>query len=123
MATILRGLQWAALIATLSMLASEARADFQVCNRISYVIEAAVGLEDKRAIARRGWLRIDPGACRMVLQGDVQAEGFYLYARTLPIYGISPLPQTGHADLCINQEDFTLPNARACTRPGQRLVR
>ena len=51
------------LIATAALCAvtASARADVQLCNRMSYVVETAVGIEDKGAAATRGWFRIDPG--------------------------------------------------------------
>ena len=105
-------------------LAAPAHADLQLCNRMSYVVETAIGVEDKGAAATRGWFRIDPGQCRVVLQGEVQAETLYVHARALPVYGASPLPQGGHADLCIAQDNFVLAAARSCGgRAGQKLVR
>lgn len=113
-----------ALMASIVLvLCAPAWADFQLCNRTSYVVEAAIGLEDKSSVTTRGWFRTDPGQCRNVLQGDVQADGFYLHARTLAIYGSAPLPQGGQAELCVAQDNFTLTNARLCARAGQRLVR
>lgn len=112
------------LTAALCALASPARADLQLCNRMSYVVEAAIGIEDKGATATRGWFRIDPGQCRTVMQGEVQAESLFVHARALPVYGASPLPQGGHADLCVASDNFVLASARACAgRAGQRLVR
>ena len=109
--------------AALCAWAAPARADLQLCNRMSYVVEIAIGVEDKGAAATRGWFRIDPGQCRFVLQGEVQT-GLYVHARALPVYGASPLPQRGHADLCIANENFVLAGARACTaRTGQKLAR
>ena len=90
---------------------------------MSYVVETAIGIEDKGAAATRGWFRIDPGQCRTVMQGEVQAESLYVHARALPVYGASPLPQGGHADLCVANENFILAAARACGRAGQKLVR
>ena len=109
--------------AALSALAAPARADLQICNRMSYVVETAIGIEDKGAAATRGWFRIDPGQCRTVLQGEVQAENLYLHARALAVYGASPLPQGGHADLCVGQDNFILASARACNRAGHKLAR
>ncbi len=101
-----------------------AHADLQLCNRMSYVIETAVGIEDKGAAATRGWFRIDPGQCRAVIQGEVQAESLFVHARTLPVYGASPLPQGGHADLCVQNDNFILASARSCTaRTGQKMAR
>ena len=54
---------------TLLASAAPAHADLKLCNRMSYVVEAAIGIDDKSATATRGWFRIDPAACRVVLQG------------------------------------------------------
>ncbi len=108
--------------AALCALASPARADLQICNRMSYVVEAA-SIDDKGATATRGWFRVDPGQCRSVIQGEVQADALYLNARTLPVYGASPLPQGGHADLCVGQDNFIIASARNCGRQGEKLAR
>ena len=109
--------------AALGALSTPAHADLQVCNRMSYVVEIAIGIDDKGATATRGWFRIDPGQCRSVLQGEVPTEGLFLHARALAVYGASPLPQAGHADFCVAPENFIIPSARHCNRPGQRLAR
>jgi len=105
-------------------LTAPAHADFQFCNKTSYVLDLALALEEKDAAATRGWFRVDPGQCRTVLQGTPQAEKVYLHARALAAYGPSPLPQTGHADFCIADGNFVIAAAKTCqTRAGQRLVR
>src|SRR2546430_12205045 len=48
--------------------ASPAHADLQFCNKTSYVLDLALGLEEKGAAATRGWFRVDPGQCKSVLQ-------------------------------------------------------
>ena len=113
----------AALAAAFCALAGPARADLQICSRMSYVVEAALGIEDKGAVATRGWFRIDPGQCRAVLKGNLEAETLYIHARALAIYGASPLPQSGHADLCVTKDDFVLAAARTCGRGGGSLAR
>jgi uncharacterized membrane protein len=111
------------LVAILGLTAP-ARADLQLCNKTSYVLDLALGLEEKGAAATRGWFRVDPGQCRSVLQGELQAERVLVHARAHPAYGPSPLPQAGHADLCIADGNFIIAAAKACqTRTGQRLVR
>ncbi|MGA7810108.1 DUF1036 domain-containing protein, partial [Bradyrhizobium sp.] len=83
--------------ALISLCASSepALADLKLCNRMSYVVEAAIGIDDKAASATRGWFRIDPAACRVVLQGPLSADRILLNARALGVYGASPLPQNG----------------------------
>lgn len=119
-----RGARLAGAVAlALSMVAAApARADLAICNRLSFVVEAALGLEEKGATATRGWTRLDPGQCRTVLQGTVEADQIFLHARALPVYGPSPEPQSGHADLCIADGDFVIAAARSC-RPPQRFAR
>src|SRR5262245_18620526 len=104
-------------------LASPVQADLQLCNRASYVVEAAIGIEDKGSAATRGWFRVDPGQCRSVMQGQVEAERMYVHPRALPVYGASPMAQAGHADLCIAEGTFLIAGARHCAKAGQRLVR
>ena len=95
-----------------------AHADLKLCNRMSYVIEAAIGIDDKSTTATRGWFRIDPAACRVVLQGALTADRILLNARALAVYGASPLPQNGSDSLCVARDNFVIAAARQC-RPGQ----
>jgi uncharacterized membrane protein len=97
---------------------SSAHADLKLCNRMSYVIEAAIGIDDKSATATRGWFRIDPAACRVVLQGALTADRILLNARALAVYGASPLPQNGGDSLCVARDNFIIAAARQC-RTGQ----
>ena len=91
-----------------------AQAEFTLCNRTSYRVDAAIGLEKRANVATRGWFRIDPGACRKVVDGVLDADMVYVHARTPPVYGSAPMPQAGHADLCIRDVDFVIANARGC---------
>jgi len=109
--------------AAVMALVQPARADLQLCSRMSYVVEAAIAIEDKGAAATRGWFRINPGQCRIVIQGTPPGETLYLHARALPVYGGSPLPQAGHADFCVGQGNFTLPATQGCHRSGQKMAR
>ena len=98
--------------------AAPAHADLKLCNRMSYVVEAAIGIDDKAATATRGWFRIDPAACRVVAQGTLTADRILLNARALGVYGASPIPQNGGDTLCIAPDNFVIAAARQC-RAGQ----
>ena len=94
-----------------------AYADLKLCNRMSYVVEVAIGIDDKAATATRGWFRIDPAACRVVAQGTLTADRILLNARALGVYGSSPV-QSGNDTLCIAPDNFVIAAARQC-RAGQ----
>jgi uncharacterized membrane protein len=107
-----------AAIISFLLSAAPAHADLKLCNHMSYVIEAAIGIDDKAATATRGWFRIDPAACRVVVQGTLSADRILLNARALPVYGSSPIPQNGGDTLCIAPDNFVIAAARQC-RAGQ----
>lgn len=94
--------------------ATPVQAELTLCNRTSYQMEAAVGFEKRANVTTRGWFRVDPGQCRQVLDGTLDADMVYLYARTPPVYGSAPQPAGGHAEFCIRDGDFTINNARNC---------
>src|SRR5664280_3048845 len=97
-----------------ALAAHPAYAELTLCNRTSYRVDAAIGLEKRANVATRGWFRIDPGACRQVVDGALDADMVYVNARTPPVYGSAPMPQAGHAELCIRDGDFEIVNARGC---------
>jgi uncharacterized membrane protein len=106
--------------AAISLFASSepALADLKLCNRMSYVVEAAIGIDDQAATATRGWFRIEPAACRVVVQGTLSADRILLNARALSLYGSSPIPQNGTDMLCVAADNFVIAAARQC-RAGQ----
>jgi uncharacterized membrane protein len=97
-----------------ALASAPAHAELTLCNRTSYRVEAAIGLEKNASIATRGWFRIDPGACRKVVDGALDADMVYVHARTPAVYGSAPLPQASQAELCERDGDFTIGNARGC---------
>jgi uncharacterized membrane protein len=107
----------AAPIAALAV--SQASAELSLCNRTSFRVEAAIGLEKRANVATRGWFRLDPGQCRQVMDGPFDAEMVYLHARTPPVYGVAPQPQDGQADFCIRNSDFEIADARGCPASQQ----
>lgn len=105
----------AALLAP-SLAPCAAHAELTLCNRTSYVMDAALGFESRAVFATRGWFHLEPGQCSKI--DDVpDGDTVYVHARTPAVYGTAPLPQTGHADLCVRPTDFRIENARGCADP------
>jgi uncharacterized membrane protein len=101
----------------ISAFTTSALADLKLCNRMSYVVDVAIGIDDKSATATRGWFRIDPAQCRVVAQGTLAADRILLHARVLSLYGAAPA-QAGSDNLCITTDNFVIAAARQC-RAGQ----
>jgi uncharacterized membrane protein len=105
--------------ASIALLTTPARAELSLCNRTSYRMEAAIGLEKRANVATRGWFRLDPGQCRQVVDGVLDVDMIYLHARAPPVYGTAPLPQNGQADFCIRDGNFDIADARGCPTSQQ----
>jgi len=118
--------RWAApFLATLAGtvgLASSASAELKICNRMSYVVEAAIAVQERGTAASRGWFRVNPGQCKSVLQGAVTADELFIHTRVNSVYGPPPMAHSGDADFCVAEADFVIGGARTC-RSGQKLVR
>jgi len=99
--------------------AAPARADLRLCNRTSYRMQAAVGIEQRANVETRGWFKVDPGECRKVMDGPLDADMTYVHARTPAIYGSAPLPENGEAEFCVRDGDFEFPNGRGCPAAQQ----
>ena len=98
----------------LLLAATQAHAGLTLCNRTSYRVETAIGLEKGPAVSTRGWFRLDPGECKQVVDGAFDADMVYVHSRTPPIYGTPPSPESGQAALCAREGDFEFADGRNC---------
>jgi uncharacterized membrane protein len=113
-----KGLAWLGGL-LIALAATQAQAGLTLCNRTSYRVEAAIGLEKRANVATRGWFRIDPGECKLVLDATFDADMVYLHARTPQLYGSAPMAQNGQAELCIRNGNFDIADGRGCPASQQ----
>ena len=93
--------------------APPAHADLRVCNRMSYVVDSSVAIEDKGAASTRGWFRIDPGSCKTAITGAYTADQHFIHVRILPVYGDAPMA-SGDTVYCVGTGSFLLNRPRNC---------
>jgi uncharacterized membrane protein len=92
---------------------------WQVCNETSFVLEAATGRPDGRAILVQGWTRLRPGECRIAVGAPLARGTHYLYARTSPAHRGGRRQWGGDARLCIDPSgQFTIENPPNCATMG-----
>jgi len=118
---MIRGLIPTVAASIAALATTSAQAELTLCNRTSFRMEAAIGLEKRANVTTRGWFRLDPGQCRQMIDRPLDVDMVYLHARAPPIYGSGPSPQTGQADFCIRDGDFEIADARGC--PTSQQVR
>ncbi len=89
---------------------------WQICNETSYVLEAATGRPDGRAIQVQGWTRLRPGECRLTVGAPLARGTHYLYARTSTAHRGGRRQWGGDAILCVDPtSQFQIENPPRCT--------
>lgn len=112
----------AALAAAVSAWSAPAAAETRLCNRTSLVTEAAIGVMANDTAATRGWFRLDPGQCRVILQSAEAPGRLFLNTRAVGGPSDAALGQPDNVRLCVGDGDFLVAAALTCQRPGTRLV-
>ncbi|MGE0045261.1 MAG: DUF1036 domain-containing protein [Hyphomonadaceae bacterium] len=86
-----------------------------LCNETSYVLEAATGRPDGRAVLVQGWLRLRPGECRVAVAAPLTRGTHYLYARTSSAHRGGRRQWGGDATLCVDpNSSFVNENPERC---------
>ena len=92
---------------------------WSVCNETSYVLEAATGRPDGRAIVVQGWTRLRPGECRLAVGAPLARGTHYLYARTSSAHRGGRRQWGGDAPLCVDPSNsFSIENPPQCAAMG-----
>jgi uncharacterized membrane protein len=88
---------------------------WQICNETGYVLEAATGRPDGRAIVVQGWTRLRPGECRVAVAAPLARGTHYLYARSSSAHRGGRRQWGGDARLCVDSSSsFTIENPPQC---------
>lgn len=92
-----------------------ARAEYSLCNKTSYTLNAAIGYVDGERLATRGWWRLRSGQCKIVLQDQTKAGKYFVYAESIPGHRGPLRSWSGETPLCVeNGGFFNLRNQEVC---------
>lgn len=92
---------------------------WQLCNQTSYILEAATGRPDGRAVVVQGWIRLRPGQCAVAATSPLQRSVHYVYARTSAAHRGGRHQWGGDAKLCIDPAaSFAVENPPSCEQMG-----
>lgn len=83
-------------------------ADLRVCNQTSYVLYAAVGYEAGLQMLTRGWTRVRPGDCATPLQGVLNQQTYFVYARSSRAHSGAMHAWGGRIRLCAKETNFAI---------------
>ncbi len=97
------------------LMASPANAKYSLCNKSSYALSAAIGYVDGDRLATRGWWRLRPGQCKVVLTEPTDPGRYFVYAEAVPGHKGALRAWSGETPLCVENEGFfNLRNQEVC---------
>lgn len=101
---------WAAAIVTALFVLhpKPAEAGLQFCNRTSYVLYAALGMQDQSVMQTQGWTRIAPGSCQTAISQSLSVGPYYVIARTAQAHTGASRIWGGQTQLCAKDTNFAL---------------
>ena len=92
-----------------------ARAEYSLCNKTSYTLNAAIGYVDGERLATRGWWRLRSGQCKIALQDQTRPGLYFVYAESIAGHRGPLRSWSGETPLCVeNGGFFTLRNQEIC---------
>ena len=102
-------------IFVLALSATSANAKYSLCNKSSYALSAAIGYVDGDRLATRGWWRLRPGQCKVVLTEQSNPGRYFVYAEAIPGHKGPLRAWSGDTPLCVeNSGFFNLRNQDVC---------
>jgi uncharacterized membrane protein len=105
-----------AAMAAISLCASvsPAAADFRLCNNTASRVGIAVGYKDAQGWTTEGWWNLPARTCETVLQGNLVARYYYVYAIDYDRGG----EWMGQAYMCTRDKEFTIRGIGDCLARG-----
>jgi uncharacterized membrane protein len=98
---------------------AQAESGWQLCNRTSYIIEAAIGHAEGAGIQVEGWTKLAPGACAVALPGPLVPGTHYLYGRGSDAHQGGGREWGGRYELCVDPTGgFALESPPDCASMG-----
>ena len=94
--------------------ASQAHADFRICNDTKSMVGAALGYRKQDRWVSEGWFQIPAESCNALVEGDLSSRFYYLYAEDADRGG----QWGGKVFLCTNDREFRIEGIKDCFKRG-----
>jgi uncharacterized membrane protein len=109
---------FAALYAALAAPA-HAQNGWELCNQTSFVLEAATGRPEGRAVVVEGWTRLRPGECRVSQPAPLKTGVNFVFARSSKAHRGGQRVWNGDVPLCVDPNgSFAVESPSSCPAMG-----
>ena len=96
--------------------ATQAAAEFRVCNQTLDVVNVAIGQQHGEVFRTEGWWTIGSNQCANVIRDDLLNR--YIYVFATDVFGQTVLD--GTESMCVAPEKFTIETTESCWLRGYR---
>ncbi|WP_421857266.1 DUF1036 domain-containing protein [Oricola sp.] len=103
-----------AVVGTFLAGASQARADFRVCNATQELVGVAIGYRARAGWITEGWWAIEGSSCKTLIEGPLESRYYYLYAED----GVRGGRWDGPISMCIAELQFKITGVNDCYARG-----
>ncbi|MEM9669225.1 MAG: DUF1036 domain-containing protein [Pseudomonadota bacterium] len=107
------------LLTALSADAQAANRGWSICNQTSYIIQASTGQPESGGTVVKGWTKVRPGSCEVLLGAPLVPGAHYLFAQSSDAHRGGRKSWRGNEALCVeSSSSFTIENPPNCTEMG-----
>lgn len=110
----LASLLFLAMAGFTAMGASEARADFRVCNATQNLVGVGIGYRAAAGWVSEGWWHIEGSTCKTLIEGTLSSRFYYLYAEDAERGG----RWDGPISMCVAEKEFKIAGVNDCLARG-----
>lgn len=101
-----------------TVIATPALANYQLCNRTSYVLDGAIAFQEGEDWKSRGWVRLAPGECGVALAGAIAGGDYYVFARSIEVHQGRTQYFSGNERFCTADGSFEIEGRDQCAVRG-----
>ena len=96
------------VLALLALASVPAHAALTLCNRTSYILNAATSAIQSPGSDTRGWTRIAPGECEVARKEALTAESYLVHARSSIAHSGAARSWGGAYPVCVKDANFAI---------------
>jgi len=109
-----RSCLFALVVAAAATSASQAHADFRVCNATQNLVGVAIGYRTDDGWKSEGWWQVSATSCETIIHGPLSSRYYYLYAEDAANGG----RWGGEVDMCVAEDAFDIVGVHDCFTRG-----
>ena len=92
---------------------------YRLCNRTSFILEAATGRPEGQSVIVQGWTRVRPGECRVALDAPLKPGVYFVFARSSKAHRGGQRIWPGEIPLCVDPNgSFSVESPPTCSAMG-----